>query len=180
MNSGAPRHAVYCRCRSWSNSPAGHLTAAGCWQRSRWRRPAQLELQAPPRRRPLAGDRTAYLRARSVLVPKGNRPWTLGGGRHPHGWIDGITFRELKRSGDRDAIAQAGFAAGGVLAATGTFVFPRPGWIGPGPSVGSPLLEGNDPMPRFVDLCLASANLQRRMPSDLRDRLHSAVWSWAN
>ena len=32
-------------------------------------------------------------------------------------------------------------------------------------------------MPRFVDLCLASANLQRRMPEELRNRTHDLVWS---
>jgi len=36
-----------------------------------------------------------------------------------------------------------------------------------------------DPSPRFVDLCLASSNLQERMPADLRDRTRTLVWSFA-
>jgi len=94
-------------------------------------------------------------------------------------WVDGITFHDLKRSGDADAIAQAAHAAGEVLAAIGRFQFSKPGWLAPGPTVGPPLLEGADPVPRFVDLCLASDNLQRRVPADLRDLTHAVVWSYA-
>lgn len=34
-------------------------------------------------------------------------------------------------------------------------------------------------MPRFVDLCLASPNLARRLPADLRVRVRDSVWSSA-
>ena len=94
-------------------------------------------------------------------------------------WIEGITFRDLKRSGDAEAIAQAAQAAGETLAAIGTLQFPKPGWLAPGPTVASPLLEGADPMPRFIDLCLASENLQARAPAELRDRIHASMWSKA-
>jgi aminoglycoside phosphotransferase (APT) family kinase protein len=94
-------------------------------------------------------------------------------------YIEGITFRELKRSGDRDAIAQAAYSAGQVLASIGHTVFPKSGWLAPGPNVIRPLPEGVDPVPRFVDLYLASPNLQRRMDAELRDRTHALVWSWA-
>jgi aminoglycoside phosphotransferase (APT) family kinase protein len=94
-------------------------------------------------------------------------------------WVEGITFRDLKRGGDTEAIAQAAQAAGGTLAAIGRFQFSRPGWLAPGPAVASPLLEGPDPMPRFVDLCLAAENLQRRVPAELRDRTHALMWEWA-
>jgi aminoglycoside phosphotransferase (APT) family kinase protein len=94
-------------------------------------------------------------------------------------WIDGISFRDLKRGGDADAIAQAAYAAGETLAAIGRFTFRNPGWIGPGPTVAAPLFEGADPLPRFVDLCLHSENLRGRMPPPLRDRTHALVWSWA-
>jgi aminoglycoside phosphotransferase (APT) family kinase protein len=94
-------------------------------------------------------------------------------------WIEGITFRELKRTGDRDAITQAAYAAGEMLAAIGRVTFPMAGWIGPGPTVTGPLLEGADPMPRFVDLCLASAELRRHVPAEWRDRTHALVWRWA-
>jgi fructokinase len=93
--------------------------------------------------------------------------------------VEGISFRELKRGGNPAAIAQAASSAGETLAAIGRKVFSKPGWLGPGPSVAGPLMEGADPIPRFVDGCLASPHLQRRMPGSLRDRTHSFVWSWA-
>jgi aminoglycoside phosphotransferase (APT) family kinase protein len=92
-------------------------------------------------------------------------------------WVEGMTYRDLKRSRDAEAIAQAARAAGETLAAIGRFAFCKSGWIGPGPTVASPPLRGADPTLRFVDLCLASENLQRRVPADLRDRTHALVWS---
>jgi fructokinase len=94
-------------------------------------------------------------------------------------YVDGISFRDLKRSGDRQAIAQAAYSAGEVLAAIGCITFSKPGWLAPGPTVTEPLLEGEDSVPRFIDLCLASENLQQRMPLALRSRIHAFVWSYA-
>ena len=94
-------------------------------------------------------------------------------------YIEGITFRELKRLGDADALAQAAFAAGQVLAAIGAHQFEKAGWLGPGPAVGAPLLEGPDPMPRFVDLCLANPRMQERLEQGLRARIHDFVWRHA-
>src|ERR1019366_9404196 len=94
-------------------------------------------------------------------------------------YVEGITFHDLAHSGDHEAIAQAAFSAGETLAAIGRFTFPKSGWLAPGPAVTTPLLEGADPTLRFVDLCLASQNLQRRMPADLRNRTHDLVWSSA-
>lgn len=93
--------------------------------------------------------------------------------------VEGITFRELKNSGDRDATAEGAFAVGQTLAAIGQNRFPRPGWVGPGPEVTAPLVEGADAAPRFVDLCLACTHMQQRMPAELRDRTHELVWKWA-
>lgn len=101
----------------------------------------------------------------------------------PFAWmrcVEGISFHQLKRSGDGDAIAEAASSAGETLAAIGRSTFPRSGWLTSGPAVAAPLLEGANPMPRFVDLCLASANLRRRMPADLRDNTHAVVWRWAS
>jgi aminoglycoside phosphotransferase (APT) family kinase protein len=94
-------------------------------------------------------------------------------------YVEGVTFRSLKRSRDKEAIAQASFSVGETLAAIGRFRFPRSGWLAPGPIVTKPLLEGPEAMPRFVDQCLASTNLKLRMPAELRDRTHAFVWSWA-
>jgi aminoglycoside phosphotransferase (APT) family kinase protein len=92
-------------------------------------------------------------------------------------YVEGITFRELERGGDGDAIAQAAYSAGATLAAIGRFTFAKPGWLGPGPAATAPLLQGLDPVPRFVDLCLASPNLQPRMPPELRGATHNLVWA---
>jgi len=94
-------------------------------------------------------------------------------------WLEGVSFLDLKRSGDAEAIAQASQAAGETLAAIGRFRFPKSGWLVPGPTVGPPLAEGADPMPRFVDACLASQHMLWRMPAELRDRTHALMWSWA-
>ena len=94
-------------------------------------------------------------------------------------YVEGISLRDLRRSGDTSAMAEAAYSAGETLAAIGRATFGRPGWLGPGPAVTAPLLEGKDPTPRFVDLCLASIDLERRMPADLRDRTSGLVWRWA-
>ena len=94
-------------------------------------------------------------------------------------YVKGIGLRHLRRSGDTGAMAEAAWSAGETLAAIGRAVFDRPGWIAPGPAVTAPLLEGKDPTPRFVDLCLGSINLERRMPADLREGASCLVWTWA-
>jgi aminoglycoside phosphotransferase (APT) family kinase protein len=94
-------------------------------------------------------------------------------------YVEGISFLDLKRAGDREAIAEAAYSAGETLAAIGRTSFAKPGWLGPGPATGPPLLAGNNLTPSFVDLCLASAILRARMPPDLRDRVTKLMWSWA-
>ncbi len=94
-------------------------------------------------------------------------------------YVEGLSFHELKRSEDAASVAQASHAVGQTLALIGQTTFRASGWIGPGPKVTAPLLEGPDPSPRFVELCLASPSLQQRMPADLRDQTRSKVWSLA-
>jgi len=95
-------------------------------------------------------------------------------------YVEGITFRELKRSGNTGSISEAAHAVGKTLASIGRIVFPSPGWLGPGPTAKSRLLEGrHGQVPHFVDLCLASVNTQRRMEPELRDRTSALVWSHA-
>jgi len=94
-------------------------------------------------------------------------------------YIEGIAFRELNRGGDPNSIAQAAYDAGQILALIGRTTFPKSGWLGPGLSVTAPLLEGINPGPRFVDLCLASGNVRQRMRAKLRDQVSALVWSYA-
>jgi aminoglycoside phosphotransferase (APT) family kinase protein len=94
-------------------------------------------------------------------------------------YVKGSTLRELKRNGELAAIPDAAYSAGKTLASVGRFAFPKPGWLGPGPRVAGPFLDGADPIPRFVDACLASPILQLYTWADLRDRTRDFVWSWA-
>ena len=94
-------------------------------------------------------------------------------------FVEGISFLDLKRAGDTDAIAQAAAAVGETLAAISRYTFPKPGWLGPGPAVGAPLLPGADAIPRFVDACLESANLQLRMPAGLCRQTRELMWRHA-
>ncbi len=94
-------------------------------------------------------------------------------------YVEGITFRELRRGGDRDAIGQAAFSVGENLAAVHRYTFSKPGWLSAGPVVTAPLMGGQDPIPRFVDSCLGTPNLRSRMPADLREHTHALVWSCA-
>ena len=94
-------------------------------------------------------------------------------------YVEGISLRELKRKGDSGSIAQAAYSAGETVAAISRTTFNKSGWLGPGPAVGAPLLEGANSGPRFVDLCLASGNSQIYLGSELTDQVHALVWSYA-
>ena len=104
---------------------------------------------------------------------KGLRPFML------QRYVEGPTFRELARSARSEEVAEAARSAGETLAAIGSIAFANPGWLAPGPTVTDPLLPGPDPMPRFVDQCLASPMVQKRAPAKLIERTQAAVWSHA-
>ena len=92
-------------------------------------------------------------------------------------YVDGVTFHTLKREGDPDAMRQAAASVGETLAGIGRHRFAHSGWLGAGPTVTASLLEGPDPTPRFVDRCLASTTLRRRLPEELRERTSALMWS---
>ena len=90
-------------------------------------------------------------------------------------YVDGITFRELRRTGDDAAVAEAAESVGEVLAAIHKHEFPQAGWLEPGLRVGAPLLEGADAGRRFIELCLGSEAARERMGKELRARVRRAV-----
>lgn len=92
-------------------------------------------------------------------------------------FIEGITFRELKRNCSSDEIAQASYSVGKTLAAIGQHSFSKSGWIDAGPAVTKQFVEGPNPIPKYIDSCLASPNLQPRMNESLRDKVHNLIWS---
>lgn len=97
-------------------------------------------------------------------------------------YVEGITFQELKRTNNLDAIRQASTSIGETLAKIGRFQFPGPGRLvvdATGETeVGKPFLEGPDPIPRMLDGFLASPSFRRRASDELIDRLHDFAWSW--
>jgi aminoglycoside phosphotransferase (APT) family kinase protein len=94
-------------------------------------------------------------------------------------FVEGVSFRELRASGDEEAIGEAAAAIGRTLAAIGGYVYPRAGPFLPGLAVGEPFEGGQDPVPRFVERCLGSANLAARASVALVDRVRDFVWSRA-
>ena len=97
-------------------------------------------------------------------------------------YIDGITFQQLKRTNNLNAIQQASTSIGETLAAIGKFRFPAPGRLLASKSslvVGNKFIEGPDPIPRILDRFLASTTFQQRAGSKLVDQLHDFIWSYA-
>jgi Ser/Thr protein kinase RdoA (MazF antagonist) len=94
-------------------------------------------------------------------------------------FVEGISLRDLRHTSGNEPLAQAGYSVGRTLAAIGRFSFERPGWLSHGPTVTAPLLEGTDPVPRFIEQCLGDVNFQRRVPRELGERVRNLVWRWA-
>ena len=99
-------------------------------------------------------------------------------------YVEGLTFQQLKRTNNLEAISQASASAGETLAQIGQFQFSAPGeLLVKQPSVelivGRKFIEGADPIPRILDRFLASPVFQKRADADLLKRLHNFVWSYA-
>ncbi len=94
-------------------------------------------------------------------------------------FVQGVSFRELKRSRDERAIGEASASVGRTLAAISGHVFPRAGPLLAGLTVGEPFEPSPDPVPRFVERCLESPRLLERTGVSLAGRVRDFVWSWA-
>jgi aminoglycoside phosphotransferase (APT) family kinase protein len=96
-------------------------------------------------------------------------------------YVDGITFQQLKRTNNLEAINQAAHSVGKTLATIGRFEFDKPGRLVVGKSgrleVGTSFVEGDDQIPRLLDSFLSSPNCERRAGSQLIDRIHQFVWA---
>jgi len=97
-------------------------------------------------------------------------------------FVTGVTFQELKRTNNLDAIHQASYSVGKTLAAIGRFQFGRPGRlvVENKLSVGSPFIEGADPIPRLLDRFLGSPTCERRAGTNLMHRIHNFAWTWSS
>jgi len=97
-------------------------------------------------------------------------------------YIEGLTFQQLKRTNNLNAIQQASTSIGETLAAIGEFRFPAPGALLASEAslvVGNNFIEGPNPIPQILDRFLASKTFQRRAGSKLVDQLHDFIWSYA-
>jgi len=95
-------------------------------------------------------------------------------------YVEGIPFRELRRTRDADAISDAAFDIGKTLAAIGKYQFAEPGWFGADLKIGGKFMEGPDSGPRFCDACAASPNFLRRAGKELASRVHDFAWIWSS
>lgn len=99
-------------------------------------------------------------------------------------FVNGITFQQLKRTGDLEAIHQAAASVGETLARIGQYQFAKPGRLQVDLEneliVGDEYIEGPDPVPQLLDQFLQSENLQRRLDRSLRQKLHDFTWSWSD
>lgn len=94
-------------------------------------------------------------------------------------YVEGITFRQLRRTRDSEAIAQAAHSIGETLAALGRYKFARRGTLGAGPAVVGHYLSGSNAIPEFIDSCLASPTLRSRLDERVRERVHELAWARA-
>jgi aminoglycoside phosphotransferase (APT) family kinase protein len=97
-------------------------------------------------------------------------------------FVNGVTFQQLKRKNDLEAIHQAAASVGETLARIGSFQFAKPGRfeVDNGLSVGARYMEGPDPIPRLLDSFLESEHLHQRIDAALQQQLHNLTWSWAD
>ena len=97
-------------------------------------------------------------------------------------FVNGLTFQQLKRTKDLEAIQQAAASIGETLARIGKFQFPKPGRLEMDRdlSVGARYKEGPDEIPQLVDSFLESRRLQQRIDVSLQQQLHNFIWSWAD
>jgi aminoglycoside phosphotransferase (APT) family kinase protein len=99
-------------------------------------------------------------------------------------YMEGPTFTELKRANNIEGIQQASASAGQTLAAIGRYQFAEPGMLAldtqtDNLEVAGAYIEGPDPIPRLLDVFLASPNLRQRASAALIDQLHEFIWAWA-
>jgi hypothetical protein len=94
-------------------------------------------------------------------------------------YVAGITFRQLKRTRDTQAIGEAAHSVGKTLAEIGKYRFPEPGRFGAGAQVVGPMIEGPDPLLQFFEQCISDSTFRSRTTEKSRGQLHELVHAWA-
>ena len=98
-------------------------------------------------------------------------------------FVEGLTFQQLKRTGDLTAIHQAASSVGATLAAIGRYSFSKPGsllvtnknQLG----VGEPFTRTTDPILEILDVFLESDLVQQRLGAPRSRQLREVVCAWA-
>jgi aminoglycoside phosphotransferase (APT) family kinase protein len=94
-------------------------------------------------------------------------------------YVEGITFRQLKRTRDTQALGEAAHSVGKTLAEIGKYKFSKPGDVGAGAQVVGPFIEGPDPLLQFFEQCLADPTFRSRTTEESRGKLHELAHAWA-
>jgi aminoglycoside phosphotransferase (APT) family kinase protein len=94
-------------------------------------------------------------------------------------YVEGVSFRELKRAGNVEALREAAPSVGEALAAIARYEFLAAGRLGEDMEVVGPFVEGPDPVPKFLDSCLASPHFRSRAGVELTSKVHELGWSWS-
>ena len=98
-------------------------------------------------------------------------------------YVEGLTFQQLKRTGNVAAIHQASSSVGQALAAIGAHQFSKPGRLIATTTnkleVGSSYTRSSDPIPEILDTFLDSAGFQQRLGAPFARRVRDFVRAWA-
>ena len=97
-------------------------------------------------------------------------------------FVEGLTFQQLKRTGNLTAIHEASSSVGKTLAAIGAYQFSKPGRLSATTNqleVGAPYTKSSNPIPEILDSFLDSKDVQHRLGAHLAERVHKLVWAWA-
>jgi len=98
-------------------------------------------------------------------------------------FVNGLTFQQLKRTNNLEAIHQAAASVGETLARMGRYQFSKPGRLEIDPenqlTVGDGYGDGPDLVPDLLDQFLQSEVLQGRLDGSFRQKLHDFIWSWS-
>lgn len=98
-------------------------------------------------------------------------------------FVEGLTFQQLKSTGDLSAIHQASSSVGRTLAAIGRYSFEKPGSLFVNGAnqleVGEPFTRTADPVSEILDILLKPDLTQQRLGADLTRRVREFVLTWA-
>ena len=97
-------------------------------------------------------------------------------------FVEGVTFQQLKQTGDSTAMQQASASVGKTLADIGRFEFPASGRLLPHNGeliVGEKYVDVDDPIPELLRQFLTSPLCSARLGLELMDRVQMFADEWS-